>query len=116
MNEVLEKRVAMLEARVAALEGMACSPVSINVTAGAAADRGFEPEYNGDGYDRAGCRVVVVVGRDSYGMTAFAPNGLLLESYSASTPAEISRKLREWCEGKVPRPRAKSDQASSPGV
>ena len=72
--------------------------------------------YYGDDYDRMGCRVVVDVTKFGYGLTVFSPNGARLETYmSAASPAAISRMLREWCEGKVPRIRDKADQSPSSG-
>lgn len=115
MGKSFERRLAALELRVTELEVRSPSPIKISVSTDAADARALGPDYTGDDYARTGCKVVVSVSEQAYGMAVHDPDGRWLESYSAASPAALSRMLREWCEGKVPRPHAKSDQASSSG-
>lgn len=72
--------------------------------------------YCGDDYDRIGCRAVVDVTVYGYGLSLFAPNGAQMESYrSVKSPETISRMLRDWCEGKVPKPFDRLDHSSCEG-
>lgn len=67
--------------------------------------------YCGDEYDRMGCRAVIEVLASGYQLTIFAPNGAWMEGYrSVKSPRAVSRMLREWAEGKVPRLSAPEDQ------
>lgn len=62
-------------------------------------------DYTGDDYDRAGCVAVIDVTKHGYQLSIFAPNGARMESYrSVKSSADIGRMVREWCDGKVPRP------------
>lgn len=115
MSKGVERRMALLELRVTELEVRSPSPLTVSVGEGAADCRALGADYTGDDYARTGCKVVVSVSEQAYGMAVHGPDGRWLESYSAASPAALSRMLWEWCEGKVPRPHAKSDQASSSG-
>jgi len=60
--------------------------------------------YTGDDYDRTGCIAAIDVTKHGYRLSIFAPNGARMESYrSVKSSADISRMVREWCDGKVPR-------------
>jgi hypothetical protein len=63
-----------------------------------------DQSYTGDDYDRTGCIAVIDVRKHGYQLSIFAPNGARMESYrSVKSSADISRMVREWCDGKVPR-------------
>lgn len=69
--------------------------------------------YCGDDYDRTGCCAEIKVLASGYQLTIFAPNGAWMECYGpAKSPRAVARMLREWAEGKVPRPSAPEDQDS----
>lgn len=54
-------------------------------------------------YSRVGCVAQVAVSAGGYGLTIFAPNGVLISSYgNARDPKGIGRMVQEWCEGKAP--------------
>ncbi|MFT3758458.1 hypothetical protein [Thauera sp.] len=61
--------------------------------------------YQGDEYDRHGCRALVNVTPHGYRLSIFAPNGAWMESYRAvHYPDVASQMLNDWLKGKKPDP------------
>lgn len=70
-------------------------------------------DYCGDDYDRAGCSATIDVTEHGYVLSIRAPNGARMECYRAvKSSAAISRMLKEWIEGGVPRLSRPEDQRS----
>lgn len=66
--------------------------------------------YCTDDYPREGCTMTIRVTKYGYVTEISAPNGQVFESGGAKTPEGISNMVRNWCEGRAPRPGAREDQ------
>jgi len=78
--------------------------IHVCATRGDGSSKNPDPSYAGDDYDRTGCIASIDVTKHGYRLAIFAPNGAPMEVYRSVKRAEdVSRMLREWCEGRVPR-------------
>jgi hypothetical protein len=63
----------------------------------------INPIYYTDEYPREGCIAVIDVTAAGYTLAIKAPNGAAIETYAnVRSSDDISRMLKEWCEGKAP--------------
>jgi len=68
--------------------------------------------YTRDDYPREGCTAAVDVTKRGFGLAVFDPKGNQIESYAPTrTPDGVARMLRDWCEGRAPRPPHKADHS-----
>jgi hypothetical protein len=66
--------------------------------------------HSTDDYPREGCKATIHVRPHGYALEITGPNNLPMEAYATvSSPAAISRMLREWCEGKKPALKGEGD-------
>lgn len=74
-------------------------------------------EYYSDEYPREGCRLEIDVRNGCYWMSVYPPGReKAIERYAGvETPDGIGRMVREWCAGKAPVLRRKSDYSVSAG-
>ncbi|NTV11079.1 MAG: hypothetical protein HGA47_09940 [Zoogloea sp.] len=75
--------------------------------------------YCSDDYPRIGCLALIEVTQTGYLMSISAPNGASVESFRPGrSPEEIARMLLDWCEGRRPfaKPRSNDHEVEVSGL